>query len=543
MDRRLPTIIEPLAVSCRSRELTVGSTPAISVTSTRRGEYTSAAAERSHRAAGKNLYPEDIERAAEGVEACRKGCVVAVRIDAEREGRSRSSPKCIGPTMRTGAARSPRYHRPCAPRDWSRALTRSTFCMREPYPKRRRESCAEATRDDCSASARTTRRCAPADWLQALREIGDGLGVGAVGSHPLRRARTGRAGGPAVGCPPVPLAHDVHERRHQHHPDQGGVDQDRQRQAEAEHPHERHLAAISAANEIDMISAAAVTTRPVRAMPSATLSSLSRRRPVAATPARTRGSATPGTPRSPSTARRRCRTTAPGCWRRACRSRGAEPAEVTVLEDPHHRTERRGQRQHVEHQRLQRQHHAAGQQEQQHEHDDGDEPEHQGQPGGDGVDAVSLTCAVPARSTSGRRGRRRRAGGRVGRWEPSENSGAVLRPSGTRCRRYAVGAVGGPPCAVDESASGADTAATSAPDTSAAYRIDLGGAIPARRGSRRTTWSRVDRRSRRATGHRPDAPTPRWAAPGRRGSPTCTPRNGAPSSSSSATTASPIGTA
>ena len=37
------------------------------------------------------------------------------------------------------------------------------------------------------------------------------------------------------------------------------------------------LAAISAANEIDMINAAAVTTRPVRAMPSATLSSLSAR--------------------------------------------------------------------------------------------------------------------------------------------------------------------------------------------------------------------------------------------------------------------------
>ena len=36
-------------------------------------------------------------------------------------------------------------------------------------------------------------------------------------------------------------------------------------------------APISAANEMDMITAAAVTTRPVRAMPSATLSSLSAR--------------------------------------------------------------------------------------------------------------------------------------------------------------------------------------------------------------------------------------------------------------------------
>ena len=37
-------------------------------------------------------------------------------------------------------------------------------------------------------------------------------------------------------------------------------------------------AAISAANEIDITSAAAVITRPVRASPSATLSSLSARR-------------------------------------------------------------------------------------------------------------------------------------------------------------------------------------------------------------------------------------------------------------------------
>ena len=33
----------------------------------------------------------------------------------------------------------------------------------------------------------------------------------------------------------------MHERREQHHPDQGRVDQDRERQTEAEHPHERHL--------------------------------------------------------------------------------------------------------------------------------------------------------------------------------------------------------------------------------------------------------------------------------------------------------------
>ena len=36
--------------------------------------------------AGKNLYPHDIERAAATVDGVRKGCVIALRVDAEREG-------------------------------------------------------------------------------------------------------------------------------------------------------------------------------------------------------------------------------------------------------------------------------------------------------------------------------------------------------------------------------------------------------------------------------------------------------------------------
>jgi fatty-acyl-CoA synthase len=36
--------------------------------------------------AGKNLYPHDIERAAETVDGVRKGCVIALRVDGEREG-------------------------------------------------------------------------------------------------------------------------------------------------------------------------------------------------------------------------------------------------------------------------------------------------------------------------------------------------------------------------------------------------------------------------------------------------------------------------
>ncbi|MBS1693885.1 MAG: fatty acyl-AMP ligase [Actinobacteria bacterium] len=36
--------------------------------------------------AGRNLYPHDIERAAENVEGVRKGCVIALRVDADHEG-------------------------------------------------------------------------------------------------------------------------------------------------------------------------------------------------------------------------------------------------------------------------------------------------------------------------------------------------------------------------------------------------------------------------------------------------------------------------
>jgi fatty-acyl-CoA synthase len=36
--------------------------------------------------AGRNLYPHDIERAAEGVDGVRKGCVIALRVDTDREG-------------------------------------------------------------------------------------------------------------------------------------------------------------------------------------------------------------------------------------------------------------------------------------------------------------------------------------------------------------------------------------------------------------------------------------------------------------------------
>ena len=44
-----------------------------------------------------------------------------------------------------------------------------------------------------------------------------------------------------------------------------------------------------------------------------------------------------------------------------------QSGEVALLEDPDHRAERRGEAEHVEHERLERHEQAAGHQEQQHE--------------------------------------------------------------------------------------------------------------------------------------------------------------------------------
>ena len=62
--------------------------------------------------------------------------------------------------------------------------------------------------------------------------------------------------------------------------------------------------------------------------------------------------------------------------RRVERARGREVEDarpVALLEDPHHRAERRGEREQVEHQRLGRDEQAAEHQEQQHERRDGDD--------------------------------------------------------------------------------------------------------------------------------------------------------------------------
>ena len=65
----------------------------------------------------------------------------------------------------------------------------------------------------------------------------DGLTRGLMSSTsgPVHQSPQGRR------CPPGPATHQMHECRQQPHPYQRGVDQHRERQTEAEHPHERHL--------------------------------------------------------------------------------------------------------------------------------------------------------------------------------------------------------------------------------------------------------------------------------------------------------------
>ena len=116
-------------------------------------------------------------------------------------------------------------------------------------------------------------------------------------------------------------------------------------------------AAISAANEIDMIRAAAVITRPVRATPGphsrCCRRGSPRRQPVFADARDQEHLVVHRQPeRDAEHQDRHLRRQRPG--------EVVEPPQMAVLEDPHHRTERRGQPQHVEHQRLDRHHHAPG---------------------------------------------------------------------------------------------------------------------------------------------------------------------------------------
>ena len=135
---------------------------------------------------------------------------------------------------------------------------------------------------------------------------------------------------------------------------------------------------------------------------------------------------------------------------------------MAVLEDPHQRAERRGQRQDVAHQRLHRQHHAAGEQEQQHEGDGGHQPQHQRKPVRHRIDAVAVDLGDTGHlnGSAGRPGhlvqplelgvgclgkqRRRAADGQEcaavgqpgGRGRRSHPVSAHERPAGRRHRRH-----------------------------------------------------------------------------------------------------------
>ena len=70
--------------------------------------------------AGKNLYPHDIERAAENVDGVRKGCVIALRVDAEREGFAVLAEVLNARRGGRAPAYQPRHHSPGKPPSWAR---------------------------------------------------------------------------------------------------------------------------------------------------------------------------------------------------------------------------------------------------------------------------------------------------------------------------------------------------------------------------------------------------------------------------------------
>ena len=175
--------------------------------------------------------------------------------------------------------------------------------------------------------------------------------------------------GQRFGRPPIGAAQHVHERRNEHDPHQRRVHQHRQRQADAEHPHERHLRGDQR-GERDRHHQRGGGHHPAGAGQAQRDAFVVVGPGASGRRASTRGCATPGTPRSPSTAQMRCRTTAPACW----------PPAVPVAVVPNaprcpswkiHTSAPNAavSDKHVEQQCLQRQHHAAGQQKQQHERD------------------------------------------------------------------------------------------------------------------------------------------------------------------------------
>ena len=67
-----------------------------------------------------NLYPHDIERAAENVDGVRKGCVIALRVDAEREGFAVLAEVLNARRGGRAPAYQPRHHSTGKPSSWAR---------------------------------------------------------------------------------------------------------------------------------------------------------------------------------------------------------------------------------------------------------------------------------------------------------------------------------------------------------------------------------------------------------------------------------------
>ena len=105
--------------------------------------------------AGKNLYPHDIERAAENVDGVRKGCVIALRVDAEREGFAVLA-EVLDADEEDVRLRISRDITARVNRQVGHAPREVRLFPPEPCRRHRRASCAGTARENCSP--KNTRR-------------------------------------------------------------------------------------------------------------------------------------------------------------------------------------------------------------------------------------------------------------------------------------------------------------------------------------------------------------------------------------------------
>ncbi len=176
--------------------------------------------------------------------------------------------------------------------------------------------------------------------------------------------------------PPVGATEQPHRRRHQQSADHGRIDRDRDHQPDPDHLHEHDARGGERADHDDQQqrragddpagplqaegNGLAVVTGPVVLLPD---------------PAEQEHLVVHRQPEQYGEQQHRV-----GRVEEAGRGEVEQAGQVAVLEDPHHRTERGGQRQHVHQQRLGRQHNGAEGNEQQHERHQYDEPGHPRRP-------------------------------------------------------------------------------------------------------------------------------------------------------------------